>query len=53
MSQYTAIQFILYLVTVVGLSLIFTWVYNGSGGVILLPILAHATANLSSFTTTS
>ncbi|WP_411954309.1 hypothetical protein ACKXGF_14010 [Alkalibacillus sp. S2W] len=46
-------SFIPYLVTVVGLSLIFTWVYNGSGGVVLFPMLAHATANLPSFTTTS
>jgi len=53
LPSYQTDGFLVYLITVVGLSLIFTWVYNGSGGRVLIPMVAHATANLPSFFSTS
>ena len=38
-----------YLLAVVGMSVVFTWLYNAAGGAVLVPVLAHAGINAVSW----
>jgi len=44
-AGFGALPFPIFLLFTVALSLLFTWIYNGTGGSVLLPALAHAAIN--------
>ena len=39
------LAFVAFMLWVIGLSTIFTWVYNNTAGSLLIPVLLHATVN--------
>lgn len=47
-SGYAGRSFLLYAVVVVGFSLLFTWLYNGTGGSVLLAVAFHGGINAAS-----
>jgi hypothetical protein len=47
---YTALPFGLYLLNTLALSVVFTWLFNGTRGSVLMAILVHATFNTTNWT---
>src|SRR4029079_13147514 len=50
LGPFTVVSYTSFLLTALAMTLIYTWVYNNTGGSILIAVLVHASINASSTT---
>lgn len=46
---YADLNFPLYALQILAMSVVYTWIYNATGGSVLLPVILHASTNVASF----